>query len=187
MVEREGEPLAATGPRDQRAVVMRPLGEEDQAALLAFGAALPEDELRYLEDDFRNSEIITRLINACLAENWRQIVAVVGNAIVGYSAVRRLPGWSNHVADIILLMDAHWRRSGLGTALAQAIFGAARDLGVNKVIVEILEEQQASRAIFERLGFRVEGILSVHTCDRQGQYHNLLILAYQVSSCNCQQ
>jgi len=166
---------------DQRAVVMRPLGEEDQAALRAFGAALPQDDLLYLEDDFQNSEIISWLINACLAENWRQIVAVVGDAIVGYSAVRRLPGWSNHVADIMVLIDAHWRGSGLGTALAQAIFDAGRDLGVNKVIVEMLEEQQAGRAIFERLGFRVEGILSAHARDRHGQRHNLLILAYHVS------
>jgi len=181
MVEREGEPLAATVLGDDRTVVMRPLGEEDQAALLAFGAALPPDDLLYLEDDFQNSEIITRLINACLAENWRQVVAVVGDAIVGYSAVRRLPGWSNHVADIILLIDEHWRRSELGTALAQAIFDAARDLGVNKVIVEMLEEQQAGRAIFERLGFRLEGILSAHARDRHGQRRNLLILAYYVS------
>ena len=92
MVERDGKPLAATVLGDERALVIRPLGEEDQAALLAFGAALPQDDLHYLEDDFQNSEIITRLINACLAENWRQIVAVVGDAIVGYSGVRRLPG-----------------------------------------------------------------------------------------------
>jgi hypothetical protein len=51
MVERDGEPLAATVLGDQRAVVMRPLSEEDQAALLAFGAALPQDDLLYLEDE----------------------------------------------------------------------------------------------------------------------------------------
>jgi L-amino acid N-acyltransferase YncA len=181
MVELDCEPLVANLLGDDRAVVIRPLGAEDQAALLAFGAALPHDDLRYLEDDFQNSEIITRLINACLAENWRQIVAVVGDTIVGYSAVRRLPGWSNHVADIVLLIDAQWRRRGLGSALAQAIFDAARELGVNKVIVEMLEAQQAGRAIFERLGFRVEGILSAHARDRVGQRRNLLILAYHVS------
>jgi RimJ/RimL family protein N-acetyltransferase len=181
MVEREGEPLAATVLGDDRAVVIRPLGEDDHAALLAFGAGLPEDDWLYLEDDLQSLEIITRLVNAHAAENWRQIVALEGDAIVGYSAVRRLPGWSNHVADIILLIDEHWRRSGLGTALAQAIFDAARDLGVNKVIVEMLEEQQAGQAIFERLGFRLEGRLSAHARDRHGQQRNLLILAYHVS------
>jgi ribosomal protein S18 acetylase RimI-like enzyme len=180
MVELGGEPLATTVLGDERVLVMRPLDEDDGAALLAFGAALPADDLLYLEDDFQSWEMIRRLLNACLAENWRQIVAVVGDAIVGYSAVRRLAGWSDHVAEIVLVIGLERRRSGLGSALAQAIFEAARELGVSKVVVEMLEEQQAGRAIFERLGFGVEGRLSAHARDRVGQPRNLLILAYHV-------
>jgi len=168
--------------RDSRTVLIRPLGEGDYAALLAFGAALPQDDLLYLENDFGNPDIIRRLVNASAAENWRQVVALADDgAIVGYSAVRRLSGWSSHVADIHLTVGDGWRRSGLGTALAQAIFDAARDLGVSKVIVEMMERQHAGRAIFERLGFRVEGTLSQHARDRHGERHNLLILAYHVS------
>ena len=167
--------------RDGRTVIIRPLGEDDYAALLAFGAALPQDDLLYLENDFQNPDIIRRLVNASAAENWRQVVAVANGEIVGYTAVRRLTGWSSHVADIHLTVSDGWRRSGLGTAMAQTIFDAARDLGVNKVIVEMMERQNAGRAIFERLGFRVEGTLSAHVRDRHGQRHNLLILAYHVS------
>jgi ribosomal protein S18 acetylase RimI-like enzyme len=159
---------------------IRPLGEDDRAALLAFGQALPQDDLLYLEDDFQSPEIIARLVNAYQAENWRQIVVEADGEIIGYSSVRRLHGWSSHVADIVLLVSPKCRRAGVGVALAQAIFNAARDLGASKVIVEMLEEQQAGRAIFERLGFRVEGTLSKHTRDRQGQFHNLLILSYHV-------
>lgn len=160
---------------------IRTLGEGDRAALLAFGQALPQDDLLYLEDDFQSPEIIARLVNAHQAENWRQIVVEADGEIVGYSSVRRLHGWSSHVADILLLVSPRFRRTGVGMALAQAIFQAARDLGASKVIVEMLDEQQAGRAIFERLGFRVEGLLSKHTRDRQGRYHDLLILAYHVS------
>jgi ribosomal protein S18 acetylase RimI-like enzyme len=164
-----------------QAATIRPLDEGDRQALLAFGRALPQDDLLYLEDDFHSPEIIGRLVNAHQAENWRQVVAEADGAIVGYSAARRLPGWSSHVADIVLLVQGDWRRSGLGTALARAIFDAARDLGATKVIVEMIEEQRSGRAIFERLGFRVEGTLSGHALDRLGQPHNLLILAYHVS------
>ncbi|MFL5804664.1 MAG: GNAT family N-acetyltransferase [Roseiflexaceae bacterium] len=167
--------------RDGRTVLIRALDEGDYAALLTFGAALPQDDLLYLENDFQNPDIIRRLVNAAAAENWRQVVALAGGAIVGYSAVRRLSGWSSHVADIHLTVGDGWRRSGLGTAMAQAIFDAARDLGVSKVIVEMMERQSAGREIFERLGFRVEGTLSQHARDRHGQPQNLLILAYHVS------
>jgi RimJ/RimL family protein N-acetyltransferase len=172
---------STTTLRDGRAVTIRPLREDDYATLLAFGAALPQDDLLYLENDFQNPDIIRRLVNAAAAENWRQVVAVADDTIVGYTAVRRLAGWSSHVADIHLTVSNGWRRSGLGTAMAQAIFDAARELGVNKVIVEMLERQNAGRAIFERLGFRVEGTLSAHARDRHGHRHNLLILAYHVS------
>lgn len=163
-------------------VEIRPLGEGDREALLAFGRSLPHDDLLYLEDDFQSPEIIARLVNASFAENWRQVVALSEDgAIVGYSAARRLVGRSSHVADIMLLVKEDWRRSGLGTALARAIFDAARDLGATKVIVEMLEGLVSGRAIFERLGFRVEGTLTGHALDRQGQLHNLLILAYHVN------
>jgi RimJ/RimL family protein N-acetyltransferase len=162
-------------------VIIRRLCEDDGAALLGFGAGLPEDDRQYLEDDLQSQEIITRLVNAHAAENWRQIVALDGERIVGYGAVRRLPGWSSHVADIQLLISADWRGVGLGTLMAQSIFDAARELGAAKVIVEMVEEQSFGRAIFERMGFRVEGVLSQHVRDRHGQQHNLLVLAYHVS------
>ena len=169
------------GLRNNQAATIRPLAEDDRAALLAFGRNLPQDDLLYLEDDFQSPEIIARLVNAHQAENWRQIVAEADGAIVGYGAVRRLAGWSSHVADIVLLVSPAWRRTGLGMALAQAVFDAARDLGATKVIVEMLAEQQGGRAIFERLGFRVEGKLAGHALDRLGRPHDLLILSYHVN------
>jgi RimJ/RimL family protein N-acetyltransferase len=179
--QRSSEVPPTTVLRHGSNVIIRRLFEEDGAALLAFGAGLPEDDRLYLEDDLQSQEIITRLVNAHAAENWRQIVALDGEQIVGYGAVRRLPGWSSHVADIQLIISANFRGEGLGTVMAQAIFDAARELGVAKVIVEMVEEQSFGRAIFERLGFRAEGMLSQHVRDRDGQQHNLLVLAYHVS------
>ena len=52
------------------------------------------------------------------SQSWTEVefVASVGDQIIGYSAVRRLPGRSSHVADISLIVSAGWRRNGLGTA-----------------------------------------------------------------------
>ncbi len=166
--------------QDGRLISIRPLDEGDYTALLAFGAALPQDDLLYLENDFQSPDIIRRLVNAAAAENWRQVVALADGAIVGYSAVRRLrlvEPRRRYPSDRQQWLAAQ----RLGTAMAQAIFDAARDLGVSKVIVEMMERQNAGRAIFERLGFRVEGTLNQHARDRHGQRHNLLILAYHVS------
>jgi ribosomal protein S18 acetylase RimI-like enzyme len=167
--------------RQGSTITIRPLSDADRAPLLEFGRALPQDDWLYLEDDLRNPDIIMRLVNAYQAENWRQLVAVDEQGkIAGYSAVRRLHGWSSHVADIQLIISEAWRRHGLGTWLAKSIFHAARDLGAAKVIVEILEEQTAGQAIFVRMGFHFEGRLIDHVRDRTGGKHNLVTLAYHV-------
>lgn len=169
--------------RDGRVVTIRPLAEDDLSMLQDFGQRLPAGDSLYLEEDFQNPDIIARLCKASAAENWRQFVAVAeNNDIVAYTAVRKLPGWSNHVADIYLLVDESWRRTGLGSALAKQIFGAAADLGVSKVIIGMLEKQSDGREIFYQLGFRVEGMLHQHACDRNGDLHNLLILAYYTNA-----
>jgi GNAT superfamily N-acetyltransferase len=159
MVIERSEATAGTELQDKRRVSIRPLMEQDRQQLHAFGLALPANDLLYLEDDYQNQEIITRLINAHAAENWRQIVAVDENGqIAGYAAARRMPGWSHHVANLRLLVGDNWRLSGLGTHLARTILEAARDLGAGKVVVEMTNEQQGAQRIFSRLGFVGLGI-----------------------------
>jgi L-amino acid N-acyltransferase YncA len=172
------EAASVVALRDGRQVTIRPLQEEDRAALEAFGQSLPKNDLLYLEDDFSNPEIIARLAFAARAENWRQIVAVTEEGkIVAWAAALRLPGWSHHVADIRLLVSPVCRRSGLGMHLAQAIVEAARELGATKVIVDMLAAQTAGQAIFSRLGFAVEGQLARHAIDRDGNLHDIVIMS----------
>jgi ribosomal protein S18 acetylase RimI-like enzyme len=180
MVELERETFATSVLRDGRAVTIRPLDELDRPALLAFGRALPHGDLLYMEDDLSSPEMIGRLINTRFAENWRQLVASAGDQIIGYGALRRLPGWSHHVAGINLIVSAGWRRYGLGAALAQALVDTARALQVDKLIAEVIETQRAGRAIFDRLGFQIEGRFSGHACDRQGRCHTLIVMAQRV-------
>ncbi len=167
--------------RDGRTVTIRPIAESDRAALQAFGTNLPANDSLYLEDDFQNPEITTRLANAASAEHWRQFVAQAEDGtIVGYTSVRQLPGWSTHVADIYLVVADDWRHAGLGSVLAETIFAAARELQAAKVIVQMLDDQVDGQDIFHHLGFQVEGTLRKHACDRNGKIHDLLILSYHM-------
>lgn len=164
--------------KDGRHVTIRTLQESDKLALTAFGQSLPKNDLLYLEDDFTHPEIIARLANAAHAENWRQIIAVTDEGkIVGYTAALRMPGWSNHVANIRLLVLPSYRRSGLGMQLAQTIVEAARELGATKVTVDMLAALTAGQAIFSRLGFAVEGQLARHAIDRDGNLHDIVIMS----------
>lgn len=166
--------------RDGRTVVIRPLADGDRAALTAFGRTLPQDDISSIPDDLQNPEVIAWLVNMRAAAHWRQFVATAGNAIVGYSALRRLAGSSRDVAEVYLVVSAGWRRSGLGSALAEATLDAAHELEVTQVVAEMLEEHVAGRVIFERLDFSIEGVLEGQVRDQHGRYHDLLVMAYQI-------
>ncbi len=167
--------------RDGRAVAIRALAASDNSALQAFGQALPDDEWLYLQHDLRNHESVNRLVGARDAEHWRQIVGVDAEGqVAAYGAVQLLPGRSSHVADIQMIVGGNWRRSGLGTALAHRLVYEARALGATKVIVDMVDTQDAGRSIFERLGFREEGRLISHARGRDGNWYNLLVLALVV-------
>ena len=78
-----------------------------------------------------------------------------------------------------MISPAH-RRRGLGALLAQSIIAAGGQLGVVKLVLEMVEEQSSGRQIFERLGFRQEGLLLDQARDQQGRLHNLLVLGYRL-------
>ena len=166
--------------RDGRNVTIRSLEEHDREALLAFGRSLPQDDWSYrtiskTRRPSRNSPVRTpQRIGGKL---WPSLTAWWSATAMSAAC----PARSDHVGDIHLSVSVGWRRSGVGTALARAIIDAAQDLGVAKVIVEVMEEQGAGRAIFERLGFAVEGVLRRHMRAHDGQPHTLLILAYHLS------
>lgn len=167
--------------RDERTVHIRLIEAGDNERLIAFGAALPENDWLHVENDLRSPEVVARLVSARDAEHWRQIVAVASDgAIAAYASARQLPGRSSHVADIQLIVGEAWRRCGLGTVMAGEIVAHARKLGATKVFVDMVEEQTAGQAIFTRLGFKLEGRLVNHIRDRQGKPHNLVVLAYHV-------
>lgn len=180
MVELETIAIAHVMLRDGREVTVRPLEFSDRAAMLAFGRALPPDDRLYIPDDFESPDVINRLVSAHSADHWRQIVAVAGDMIVGYGAIQQQPGWSSHVAQLQLVVSSGWRRSGLGSFLAPLLLDGAREMGASKAIVEMIEEQVSGRAIFERIGFRVEARLANHARDRCGCSHSLVILASQI-------
>ena len=165
---------------DGRHLIIRKLQEDDHDALVAFGAHLPKDDWLYLDVELQTSSTVTWLVNAVDARNWRQLVAVDGESIVGYANVRQLPGWKRHVGDIALVVRDDYRRHGLGAALASAIVESAAELSLNKLMVEIVEEQHGGQLIFKRFGFQQEGLLTGHAVDYLGNRRDLVLLGYHL-------
>jgi RimJ/RimL family protein N-acetyltransferase len=85
------------------------------------------------------------------------------------------------VGEIRVAVGCAHRRKGLGTALAAALVNIATDLGIEKIIVQVVDNQLAARRTFEKLGFHREAVLPHHVMDIAGMKRDLIVLANDVS------
>ena len=159
-------------------VELRP-GHAD--ALSRFFAELPAGDLTFIEEDVTDPAQV-RSLAASARDRWLTVDARVPEhfTVTGYLAVRRLPGWSDHVGQIRLAVHPVHRRAGLGRTLARHALIQAMEAGLRKLVVELIADQEHAIAMFTALGFTGEALLRDHIRDRDGRLRDLVVLAHYV-------
>jgi ribosomal protein S18 acetylase RimI-like enzyme len=157
---------------------LRPITPHDEAALLRFFARIPEADRTFLKEDVDDPAIAA----AWARPGTARAIAVEDGEVVGSVAVVPLHGWSSHVGEIRLVVDPERRGHGVGRALARHAVHDAVELGLAKLVVEVIADQTALIGMFRALGFEGEALLADHVRDRSGQIRDLLVLANDVES-----
>jgi len=151
---------------------------EHAAALTRFFAELPAGDLTFIKEDVTDPAAVRSWTDA---GKGRWLTLDEGN-VTGYVAVHRLPGWSDHVGEIRLVVHPAHRGTGLGRALARQALTRAVAFGLRKVIVELVADQEHALAMFTALGFTGEALLRDHLRDRDGTLRDLVMLAHYVDA-----
>lgn len=155
------------------------LGPERCDALLRFFETLPEGDLTFIKEEVTDPETV-RSWASDTSPGGRWVAEGDDGVVTGYVAVRPLPGWSDHVGEIRLVVALASRGTGLGRELARRALVEAVRSGLTKLVVEIVAEQGAALALFTDLGFTGEALLTDHIRDRNGQLRDLMVLAHHV-------
>ena len=155
------------------------LGPERCEALLRFFGTLPEGDLTFIKEEVTDPETV-RSWATDTSPGGRWVAEGHEGDVTGYVAVRPLPGWSDHVGEIRLVVAPASRGTGLGRELARRALVEAVRSGLTKLVVEIVAEQGAALALFTDLGFTGEALLTDHIRDRNGQLRDLMVLAHHV-------
>jgi L-amino acid N-acyltransferase YncA len=159
------------------------LGPERCDALLRFFAGLPEGDLTFIKEEVTDPETVRSwATERSPGGRWVAVDDGADGEVTGYVAVRPLPGWSNHVGEVRLVVAPSSRGSGLGRELARRALVEAVGSGLSKLVVEIVAEQGAALALFTELGFTGEALLTDHIRDRNGELRDLMVLAHHVGA-----
>lgn len=171
----------------RRSVRVRPMTIEDADALHRFFQSIPEEDLLFLRRDVTDRDVIESWALDVAAGQTFTLLAERDGAIVGEASIHRSRApWSGHVGEIRVVVDAEHRHLGLGSALVQAIFLESLERGVEKIVAEMTPDQKGAINVFQKLGFRIEGLLRDHVRDRRGDKRDLIVMAHEVHSGNDQ-
>jgi GNAT superfamily N-acetyltransferase len=154
--------------------IRRPAAD-DVDALLDFFARIPAAERTFFKEP---------VLDRATVEGWvggARGLACDAGAVAGYVAVVPLGGWSDHVGEVRLVVDPEHRGQGVGRMLARWALLQALELGLSKLYVEVVADQEGAVGMFLALGFQAEGVLADHVRDRDGQLRDLVLLAHPVA------
>jgi len=152
--------------------------EGDLDALMDFFGRVPESERTFFKEPVLDRQIVESWLSA---ERGRRGIAVEDGRVAGYVAVIPLPGWSDHVGELRLVVDPEHRGRGLGRDLARWALLQAIECGLTKLVVEVVADQEGAVTMFQALGFQAEGLLRDHVRDRDGDLRDLVLLAHPVA------
>lgn len=166
--------------RGGQMVTLRLMTPEDAGLLHEFFCRIPAADLLFLRRDVTQRAVIDQWAERVRRGQVVTVFALQGNKLVGEASLHTnsVP-WSEHVGEVRVVVDQNSRLGGLGTRLTSEVFLLAIQRGIGKIVAEMTIEQKAAIAVFQKLGFRVEGLLRNHVRDRAGAPHDLVLMGHE--------
>ncbi len=157
---------------------LRELTPHDAQLLHTFFAEVPAEDRAFFKED---------VTDPAVAERWardqrgvRRLAVDGDGGMVAFGGLVPGVGGSSHVAEIVVVVAGRARRLGLGRSLARRMLVDALEHDFKKVIVETAADNTAAVQMFQKLGFEPEALLRDHLYGRDGEIHDIIILAHGV-------
>ena len=154
---------------------IQPVRVEQRQALVDFASRIPDRDRSLLD---------APLLSQVAVAGWTQAVperrlAALDDegAVIGLVTVVRGVGWSSHVADMRVIVDPNRRGQGVGRHLAEQGVELARELGMTKVMIEVMAANTGAAAMLAALGFEEEARLRGQVRDGAGEMQDLVLLS----------
>jgi RimJ/RimL family protein N-acetyltransferase len=155
---------------------------QDDAKVIAFASALPENDLLFMRRDIRQPKVVAAWTDLIAQGRLASLLAWSGSEVVGCAALIIDPlSWSPHVGELRIVVSPKMRGIGLGRLLIQEAFIIALSKGLEKLVAQMTVDQQGAIAVFEQLGFRGEALMRDHVKGADGRKHDIVLLSHDVA------
>jgi L-amino acid N-acyltransferase YncA len=166
--------------KDGTPVILRPLVEQDEHELLTFFARIPEEERWFLRENLADPDEMSEWIRNLDFKRVLPLVAVKedGNTIIAIVRIHRRKSESlAHMAHLRIQVDPAYRQQRLGTWMLLDAIKVAMNMEVGKLVAEFVSGiEEAAVNAAQKLDFVQQALLKDYVKDRQGRYHDLIIM-----------
>lgn len=167
--------------KDGTKVLLKAMTHTDGEGLHEFFARIPEEDRKFLKHDLSKKEVIDAWLKDINYGRVFPLLASVDGKIVGDATLhRRSSGWLKHVAEVRLAVDPTYRRKGLGSHMLEELILLAADVGVEKLVAEIVAEERAAVRAFQRFNFEQVAVLPGIVKDQTGRNQDLVVMVLDV-------
>lgn len=156
-------------------------GASVEQALLKFTQSLPAADLVFLRRDITQPDIVHDWMDDIGRGRTISVLAEENGEVIGYGNLHfSRQQWTRHIGEIRVLVGAKYRGLGLGERLVEELIKISRERGLLRVTANISANQPRVRAMFERLDFSAEALLTDWLKDRSHQKHDMVIMSREI-------
>jgi putative acetyltransferase len=126
-------------------------------------------------------EVVDRWVSDL--ENMIALVAVydkriVGLAMIGKGTRERRRG----VGDLAMYLHEDFQNEGLGTAMLSRLLNLTEKEGLHRIGLHVIADNKIAIHLYEKFGFRREGILKESYFGQDKRYHDELVMGLVLSN-----
>ena len=159
--------------KDGREVTVRFLVLENKERLEMF-SSMSDEALKWGMPPYTR-EVIERWINNL--PNLIPLVAEYNNCIVGYASIYKYPHPRRKgVGDLAMYLHQDFHNVGLGTAMLIRLLELAKKDKMHKVILHVIAYNKVALYLYEKFGFKVEGIMQDSYFGADKKYHDEIVM-----------
>jgi len=145
---------------------------EDFEKLMEMYASLSKEALRWARPPY-NEETIRKL-----SEDKNLIlVAKHGNRIIGHCVLNIYQHFTGKgISFLIINVHQDFQNKGLGAAMIKTMIDWAKSKGMHRIELSVVAEHKMAVHVYEKVGFKIEGIQREAYYGEDGKYHDKLIM-----------
>lgn len=165
----------------EREIMLRLMTPDDRAKIIAFTSTLDADDVMYLRLDIRQPEVVDKWVENLNAGLTTSVLAFHADKVIGYASLHRTgQHWTRHMAEMRLFVRRDFRGCGLGERLSREVFYNARDLGLDRIYVQIPATQPRVRQMLTGQGFHPDALLPDWVMCGDGHTHDMVVMSLYI-------